>query len=80
LPVHSGLSMDVKSVPSLQREPVPGHCYGTGARGQHCSDYSASQGSGVTRKSAISVCAVEVAETVLSSKETVIGDAAVVDP
>jgi hypothetical protein len=26
LPVHSGLGMDVKSVSSIQREPIPGHC------------------------------------------------------
>jgi hypothetical protein len=35
---------------------------------------------GWTRKSAISVRAAEIAETVLSSKEPVIGDAAVVEP
>jgi hypothetical protein len=35
---------------------------------------------GWTRKSAISVCAAEIAGTVLSSKEPVIGDAAVVEP
>jgi hypothetical protein len=35
---------------------------------------------GWTRKSAISVHAAEIAETVLSSKEPVIGDAAVVEP
>jgi hypothetical protein len=35
---------------------------------------------GWTRKSAISICAAEIVETALSSKEPVIGDAAVVEP
>jgi hypothetical protein len=35
---------------------------------------------GWTRKSAISVCAAEIAGTVFSSKEPVIGDAAVIEP
>jgi hypothetical protein len=41
LPVDSGLGMDVKCLASLQGELVPGHCWGSGARGQH----SASKGS-----------------------------------
>jgi hypothetical protein len=83
LPVHSGLSMDVKSVLYLYKESQSLDIVRALVRGdntvqstvrakvQHEQEW--------TRKSAISVCAAKIRETVLSSKEPVIGNAAAVE-
>jgi hypothetical protein len=84
LPVHFGLSMDMKSVSHLYKESrsldivralvLGDNTVQTTVRAKVQREQEG------TRKSAISVCAAEIAETTLSSKEPVISDAAVVEP
>jgi hypothetical protein len=84
LPVHSGLAMDVKSVSHLYKESRSLDIVWVLVRGNNIVQTTVQakvQGEQKwTRKSAISVCAAEIAETILSSKEPVISDAAVVEP
>jgi hypothetical protein len=83
LPVHSGLGMDVKSSRIFTNSAGPwillGHwCEGTTLFRLQCGPrFSVSRGG---PGNAIFVHAAKVAETVLLSKEPVIGDAAVVEP
>jgi hypothetical protein len=78
LPVHSGLGMDMKSVSHLYKESW------SLVRGDNTVQTTVRAkvqcGQEWTRKSAISVCAAEIAGTILSSKKPAIGDAAVVEP
>jgi hypothetical protein len=84
LPVHSGLGMDVKSVSHLYKENRSLDIVRALVRGDNTVRTTVramvQREQEWTRKSAISVPAAEIAGTVLSSKEPVIGDAAVVEP
>jgi hypothetical protein len=81
LPVHSGLGMDVKSVSHLYKETSLDIVRAL-VRGDNTVQTTVrskvQREQGWTRKSAISVRAAKIAETVLSCKEPVICDAAVV--
>jgi hypothetical protein len=81
LPVHSGLGMDVKSVSHLYKESRSLEIVRALVQGDNIVQTTVrakvQHEQGWTRVSAISVRA---AETVLSSMEPVIGDAAVVEP
>jgi hypothetical protein len=67
LPVHSGLGMDVKSV--FTKRAVPWNIVRALVQGDNTVQTQREQE--WTRKSAISVRAAKISETVLSSKETV---------
>jgi hypothetical protein len=84
LPVHSGLGMDVKNVSHLYKKSRSRDTVRALVRGDNTVwttvQAKVQREQGWTRKSAISVHAAKIAETVLSSKKSVIGDAAVVEP
>jgi hypothetical protein len=84
LSVHSGLGMDLKSVSNVYKESWSLDIVWALVRGgntvQTTVQAKVQREHGWTRKSAISVRAADIAEIVLSSKEPVIGGAAVVEP
>jgi hypothetical protein len=84
LPVHSGLVMDVKSVSHLYKESWSLDIVRALVRGDNTVQTKVrakvQREQEWTRKSAISACASQIAETILSSKEPVIGNAVVVEP
>jgi hypothetical protein len=84
LPVHSGLGMDVKNVLHLYKESRSLDIVRALVQGDNTVQTTErakfQREQGWTRKSAISFHAAKIAETILSSKEPVIGDAAVVEP
>jgi hypothetical protein len=84
LPVHFGLSMDVKSVSYLYKESRSLDIVRALVRGDKTVQTTVrakfEHEQGWNRKSDISVHAAEIAVIVLSSKEPVISDAAVVEP
>jgi hypothetical protein len=84
LPVHSGLVMNVKSVSQFYKESRSLDIVMALVRGDNTVQTTVrakvQREQECTRKYAISVCAAEIVETVLSSKEPIISDAAVVEP
>jgi hypothetical protein len=80
LPAHSGLGMDVKSVSHLYKESRSLDIVRALVRVNNTVRAKVQHEQEWTRKSAISVCAAKIEETVLSSKEPVIDAAAVVEP
>jgi hypothetical protein len=84
LAVHSGLGMDVKSVLHLYKESWSLDIVRALVRGdntvQNTVRAKVQREQEWTRKSAISVCAAEIAGTILSSEEPAIDDATVVEP